>query len=394
MSELDRQALKLRAWWWRNQGLEGGLHGSTPATVLERTGWTRSLGGVGPYLTLFSRAGISREISDASVKNLEIHELPAARNCTYVLPASDFALGLRAGEGFAGGEEKVALKLGVKEAELGKLRTGVMKALSNGPPDTDQLRKALGGLVRSLGEEGKKKGLSTTLPAVLGKLQAEGEIRRVPVNGRLDQQRYLYTVWNPNPLRKFKLTAEEVNIELARRYFRWAGPATLKEFQWFSGLGLKVAQAATDSLRLAPLEAGGERLMLSEEREAFESFKPPKEPQYALVSSLDGISLFRRDLKSLLTGEDREHAPGIKTGLKDWESHAILDRVRWIGSWEYDPDSETIVWAVWVKKNNALETAVKRTEEFVRQDLGDARGYGMDNPKSRAPRIAALKKRY
>lgn len=177
---------------------------------------------------------------------------------------------------------------------------------------------------------------------------------------------------NPNPLTKFKLTAEEVNIGLARRYFYWAGPATLKEFQWFSGLGVKAAKTATDPLGLTPLETGGERLMLSEEREAFESFKPPKEPQYALVSSLDGISLFRRDLKSLLTDEDREHAPGIKTGLKDWESHAILDRGRWIGSWEYDPDSGTIVWAVWVK-DKALKAAVKRTEEFVRRDLGDAR---------------------
>ena len=30
--------------------------------------------------------------------------------------------------------------------------------------------------------------------------------------------------------------------ELARRYFRWIGPATLAEFQWFAGLGVKAAK--------------------------------------------------------------------------------------------------------------------------------------------------------
>jgi hypothetical protein len=70
------------------------LEGKSAAEVLGRTGWARSVGGTGPYLTLFSRAGLSREEVEASVAKLEIHELPTARGCTYVLPASDFALGL------------------------------------------------------------------------------------------------------------------------------------------------------------------------------------------------------------------------------------------------------------------------------------------------------------
>jgi hypothetical protein len=72
--------------------------------VLERSGGTRSVGGVGPYLTLFARAGTSREAADAAVAALDIHELPTARGCTYVLPASDFALGLAVGQQFGGGE--------------------------------------------------------------------------------------------------------------------------------------------------------------------------------------------------------------------------------------------------------------------------------------------------
>ena len=106
--------VKLRAWWWHRQGLDGTLAGAGPASILEASGWARSVAGVGPYLTLFSRGGIGRAAADAAVDRLEIHELPSARGCTYVLPASDFALGLKVGGG-EDGEMRVALKLGVTE---------------------------------------------------------------------------------------------------------------------------------------------------------------------------------------------------------------------------------------------------------------------------------------
>src|SRR5262245_20556884 len=118
---------KLRAWWWQRQGLDGSLGGKKPAAILETSGWARSVGGVGPYLGLYSRGGIGREAADAAVANLEIHELPSARGCTYVLPAGDFALGLKVGEGFDG-DMRVALKLGVTEKEINRLCEAVLKA--------------------------------------------------------------------------------------------------------------------------------------------------------------------------------------------------------------------------------------------------------------------------
>src|SRR5512133_2779941 len=137
-------AVKLRAWWSHRQGLDGSLlQGRSSAEVLDRAGWARSVGGVGPYLTLFSRAGLSRAQVDRAIEKLEIHELPSARGCTYVLPASDFALGLKAGEAFGGGEMKVAAKLGVTEKEIAKLRDAVLKALAKGPLDPDGIREAV-----------------------------------------------------------------------------------------------------------------------------------------------------------------------------------------------------------------------------------------------------------
>jgi winged helix DNA-binding protein len=387
---------KLRAWWSHKQGLDGRLAGASPSSVLEKTGWARSVGGVAPYLTLFSRAGIGRANADAAVRDLEIHELPSARGCTYVVPASDFALALKAGQTF-GDEMKIAAKLGVTEREIAKLCEAVISALAKSPLDPAELRDVLGPAVRNLGEEGKRKGLTTTLPVALGRLQAEGEIRRIPINGRLDQQRYRYTVWRPNPLSKFKLSADDVNVELARRYFTWIGPATLAEFQWFSGLGVKASKAAMEPLKLEPLAKGDERLLLPDDREAWESFRVPKEPQYALVSSLDGLTLLRRDLRGMLDAGDIARKVPIEKGkdeigrLNDLSSHAIVDRGRLVGLWEFDTATDSIVWLSFVAKNGALKKAVDRTEDYVRRELGDARSFSLDSPKSREPRVAALR---
>jgi hypothetical protein len=358
----------------------------------------RSVGGSGPYIGLFARCGASREAMDRAVAAVEMHELPTARGCTYVLPKRDFALGLKAGQPFTAGELNVARKLGVTDAEIDKLCRAVLAALKKGPMAPDELRVAVGSASRSLGEAGKKKGVTTTLPLALGKLQPEGAIRRVPVNGRLDQQRYKYTLWNPNPLQGFALSPEGTQTELARLYFSWAGPATIGDYQAFSALSGKAAKAAIEPLKLAPLEAGSDRLMLPAHLDEIADFEVPKDPHYTLVGPIDAIAILHRDVSGLVDAADAKRkwpaekgmaAPGT---LKDLPCHAIMDRGRVVGLWEFDSEAQEIVWVPFIKKNAELTAAVKKTEAFVRDDLGDARSFSLDSPKSRAPRIAQLRK--
>jgi hypothetical protein len=386
----------LRAWWWHRQGLDGSLRGASPARVLERSGWARSVAGIGPYLTLFSRARISRADADAAVAALDIHELPSARGCTYVLPRRDYALGLAVGAPFGGAEMKTAAKLGVTEKEIDALCRAVLRALDSGPLDPDGIRAATGDASRSLGDEGKKKGLTTTLPVALGRLQMRGEIRRVPVNGRLDQQRYAYARWNPSPLASADLDGSAFT-ELARHYLRWIGPATLGELQWFAGLGVKATKEAVASLGLVSAWEGSDRLLLPEDVEEFNAFEAPAEPQYALVSSLDAISSARRDVRTLLDEKDRERRALVDSGerplggLSDLPNHAILDRGRLIGLWENPPAALASAWPPFgATPTPALRAAVEETEAFVRDQVGDARSFSLDSPKSRRPRIDAL----
>jgi len=199
-------------------------------------------------------------------------------------------------------------------------------------------------------------------------------------------------------LAKSKLSAEEALTELARRYFRWIGPATVAQFQQFAGCGVKVAKQAVEPLKLVPVEDGSERLMFGEDREALQAFSVPKAPSYTLVSPLDGLFLHRRELSSLVdeadlkrkvTGEQGAVQLG---GLSDLPSHAIVDRGRLVGLWEFDPESANIAWTSFTVPDKKMREAVAATEAFVRDQLGDARCFSLDSPKSRAPRIEALRK--
>ena len=138
----------------------------------------RSVGGASPYLALFARAGTSRAAADAAVAALSIQELPCARGCTYVVPEADYALALRAGQGRGEiAEIELAKKhCGVTDKEVTALSEAVIAALEKGPTDPKGLKDTLGDKVRHLGETGKKRGLTTTLP--LARLQEPERERR------------------------------------------------------------------------------------------------------------------------------------------------------------------------------------------------------------------------
>jgi hypothetical protein len=78
--------------------------------------------------------------------------------------------------------------------------------------------------------------------------------------------------------------------------------------------------------------------------------------------------------------------------LNDLPNHVILDRGRIVGLWEYDTDTGSIAWMSFVKNDKSLQDAVARAEQYVREGLGDARSFSLDSPKSRAPKIEALRK--
>ncbi|MFH5879908.1 DNA glycosylase AlkZ-like family protein [Arthrobacter sp. NA-172] len=371
----------LRAWAWHRQGLDGSLIGKTSEEVLDRAGWARSVGGANPYLTLFARAGIRREQVDRDVAELRIHELPTARGCTYVLGRNDFAWGLQVGRDAAAAPFKVLARLGVERGEITLLEEQVLHTLteSSDPMDPKQLRDELGESVRSLGEEGKKKGAATTLPTALGLLQADGRIRRVPVNGRLDQQRYAYTSWvlPPSPI-----DHDAARALLLERYLRWTGGATFKQSQWFTAFTVAQSKAALAAVGAVEVTtAAGERLwMLPDDVERLSAFKAPQEEQIQLLAGTDSLVLLRRNSADMLAGEDRGRKV-LDTTLAlqaDLSDHPILNRGRIIGLWQYDPGKERIAAWTFAKPTAAVAARIAEVERWIREDLGDFRSYSLE----------------
>jgi hypothetical protein len=117
-----------------------------------------------------------------------------------------------------------------------------------------------------------------------------------------------------------------------------------------------------------------------------------------LVSSIDALCATRREVETLVDASDRERKVQIDKkigplgGFYDLPNHAIFDRGRLVGLWEYDTESQSVVWATFGARDKALEAAVKKTETYLREQVGDARSMSLDSPKSRAPRIEALRK--
>ncbi|MGO8993832.1 MAG: DNA glycosylase AlkZ-like family protein [Polyangiaceae bacterium] len=394
---------RIRAFWAERQGLAGAMKGASASEVFARTGWARSVGGCNPYLALRDRAALSRASVDEAVAKLQIHELPSARGCTYVVPKDDYAIALRASQGH-GDDASMAMAtkfLGVTVKEIDRLCDRVLQLVAKTPLDPAGIKEAAGDAVRSLGPEGKKRGTTSTLPLALGRLQTHGLIRRVPTDGRLDQQRYRYVAWTPSPLGKKVLGDDEVAMELGRRFFRWTGPATVAQLAWWGGLGVKAARGVAAELKLATLEEGSDRYLFQDDKDALLAMTLPREPRISFVSSLDNIFHMRREVLPHLDRDDVERrVPGSEKkehfgSLVDLPYHPIIDRGRVIGLWDWDGVSGKLAWRTFAKTPSVDKAVAKEGEaltEYVKRELGDARSFSLDSPESRVERIEELAK--
>jgi hypothetical protein len=388
---------KLRAYLAHRQGLLE-LSSASNHDVLQKVGWARSVGGHNAYITLFSRNGSSKEQTESDAKASNIYEFASARGCTYFLPRDDFQVGIKAGQGFndASAIRTAKTKLSFTDEDLDKLNMGILDALKGGALDTNGIKKELGDLVMNFGDADKKVGQTTSLSLGLLNLQANGKIRRVPKGWALEAQSYLYELFKDGPMVDDSYPKEQAYADLADRFWKWNGMASLAHFQWFSGLGVVASKAATSFLNLVPVDGTG--LLIHEgDLDDYRRFEAPEKPLYRLITNLDSMFLHRRDVTLFVDSTDAERKVPSERGtgalLKavDLHNHAIVDRGRIVGLWEYEVYSASLVYSLFVPMNDALEHEIRRTEAFIRDQLGDCRCFSLDSPKSRQPAIDALR---
>lgn len=250
--------------------------------------------------------------------------------------------------------------------------------------------------MRSLGEAGKKKGASTTLPAALGILQAQGRIRRAPIGGRLDVQRYRYVAWGLEPSTEDRAALE---ARITERHLRWTGGATLEQSRWFTGLSAGRARAALDAVgaETVTVEIEGaepaEWYVLPGTADEFAAVEVPADPQVRLLAGNDGLVLLGRTAADAFADADRGHPLAMGDAnalLADLADHPIVDRGRIVGVWQYDEPAGAIAWTTFDEPADAVVAEVEHTAAWIRDDLGDFRSFSLDSPKSRRKRIDAI----
>ncbi len=254
----DCTIVEARRRWQAAQSLDRACAGSLEDAIAA-TGWLRTLGGATAYLSLRARVrDFSVDALHAAVAEERLLVMPSARGCIYLVPRAHAPLALHLARHLTRSRvERDMDKAGMEPGEWETVASAVTRVLSNAPATTAELRRLLGdSAIRSLGAPGKKVGLTSTLPPTLRMMEFAGAILRVPADHRLDHEKYTWKLADDPALTR--APDGDFRGDLARLFFRWAGPANLEEFASWSGLNKTDSRAGIAAAELAECTVDGE----------------------------------------------------------------------------------------------------------------------------------------
>lgn len=404
---------RARAFWCAKQGICPRLAGGA-ANIITRAGWLRTLGGVDVYLAARARSHeLTRASMDADVARLALRVAPAARGCIYLIPDAHMPLALAHARALSRTRtERELAQVGVSWDEIHDLGNAVLAVLAKRPATTAEIRAALpDGAARSLGERGKRVGMSSPLPVALRELEFSGRVERTLADGRLDTERYHWRVLSgarPASASDLDLSDPGVRVrELARLLLRVAGPITAKQLATWAGFSQRDALAGIASAEAVPVLIDGatdarafvlpdelEDLRAAEASPGF-SFLPVEDN---LLTVHDGPAVHVdpafHDRPVDSWGSSRPTTLGQARHIGQ---RALFRGDRMIGLWEYDPDAGEVVCATFELLSRAESKALAREgaalAHFISQELGHARSFSLDTDaavRDRAARLRAL----
>ncbi len=399
---------QLRADWAVRQGF-GVPAPASPVDVITARGWPRTLGGAEAYLSVIARSGaLDGSVLDEAVERGELWVLPAARGCIYLVPRVDVPLALRWGWVTAWRRtDRDVTKAGTSWEEVEAIAAAALEVLSAEELTTQKLRRALPeGLVRSLGEAGKKVGMSSALPLALRLLESRGRIRRVQATGRLDKESYAWRVLETSPFEGVELPEDSAGlvVHLGRRFLQHAGPATRRELAAWAGCNQGQAKGALAALGAEVVEVDGADPkdpfhVLPDEVDQVGQGEPGG---WALIPMVDPWTDYRGAMR--LLAEPRDHDRELRVGgnrtrpihqLKTTWQRVVAHEGRMAGLWEYDPEQERAVAGLFRTVPSGqlagLEARLHEVTTFLRDDLGHGRMFSLDGPKAMAARVAVVR---
>jgi DNA glycosylase AlkZ-like len=393
MARADDALTRLRAWWFRRQGLAGRSTAKTVADGLHQTGWLTTAGSTAVYLSMRARLpGITREAVDrAALDGVDVIEVPGAHaRPPALVPRDEQALALRlhwtsyakhAAPLFASGRYNELAFEAVKAQACRVLDEGALSAVdirrSVTHPDAGEL-----------------------LTGALIDLAVRGIIRRYPESGRLASPKYLYELRHPDDRPDLEKAGDAATIErkVTSLFLRRHGPATIDEIADWASLTKGTVRKALGALRAERIAVAGwtsEAWLLPELVRAWRTFAGD-EDRVVLLPYRDPFIAVRRPA-AVLTSYDR--AQVLNERLRAVEirkvnrliHHAVVAGGELVGVWEYQPETESVVTRLWrddTRLRARVAPAALATGRFIRDQLGDATLSAVDPPKRRARRLA------
>ena len=389
----------------------GARKGSPPiAKIVEDHGFVRTLGGTEVYLAIRARrATLARKDLETAAAKGDVRVSTAVRGCMYLVSRRDHRIALALAESLSRPRaDREREKAGIEKGELETLGKQIVKLLTKaGALSTDAIRKQLpAGSVRSLGERGKKIGVSSPLPPALRLLEFDDRIERVLETGRLDSERY---VWRIADAATDDAPHEPaaVHARLAELFFGWAGVATKVDFAEWCGIGKTDAGKAIERAKLVEV--------------AVEGVDDPCYGSAATIAAAKKAIDATKDAIAVLPFEDNVVA--LRGGARVWvdDAHHDVDIPVWgskktsklgdarhpslrsivaeggiVGFWEYEPKAKTVVTGLFGKV--AASTRARIDEEaakiatFLRDELSHGRSFSLDTDEALAERAAFVRK--
>ena len=154
-----------------------------------------------------------------------------------------------------------------------------------------------------------------TSPWLVGHLVMHAELRAVVCSGAPIDGRQTYALVDERAPKPAALAGDDALAELARRYLHSHGPATAKDFQWWSGLsGAAVARAFDMLGRTITRERAGDRTYVSSARR---SAVRPSRGLAQIIQTYDELVVGYSESRDVVdvSGAARAGAPGMSALL-------------------------------------------------------------------------------
>lgn len=373
--------------------------------------WIRTLGGVDAYLGLRARdSAFTRAAVDAAVENGDFRVSPAVRGCIYLVPEADAALALAFAADLA--RPRLARELeraGVTTKELQSVAKAAFAELErHGPLTTDALRKRLPAeAVRSLGEAGKRVGISSPLPPALRELEFDGKIERRLEGGRLDSERYSWriparTVFAAGTVAP---SAAQRLQQIARRALELGGPISAADLTVWLGVSQRDLKPALAKIPASEVEVEGygPAWWLDDDRTAVAS-APKSKPRVALLPFEETAVAMHGGLRHFVANRHHKRAlgswgsskPQTIGDAKHAEVRTVLVGEQIVGFWEFDPKRQETVVALLDRLDAAQAAEVEQQREqvtnFITVELGHARSFSLDTDAELSARAERLRR--